>query len=70
MYEKATEHYISALKTESVAENDKADFFTNILACSANDVSQSDKIQNLMSEMNASQTAAQEAVYELFFNQS
>lgn len=37
-YKLATDHYLKATKTGIVPQDDKADFITNILACSANDV--------------------------------
>ena len=57
-YKLATDHYLKATKSGIVDEDDKGDFITNILACSANDVTQSERIGKTLTEMNASQTAA------------
>jgi hypothetical protein len=52
-----------------ISEEDKTDLITNLLACSANDLSQTAKVEACLNSLGASK-AAHESVYELFFNQS
>ena len=68
MYPEATAHYLRALDAGVVSEHDQNDFITNILACSANDVTQADTVEETLNKMG--HESASSSVYELFFNQS
>jgi len=51
MYPEATAHYLRALDQDVVSEHDQTDFITNILACSANDVTQADLVEETLNKM-------------------
>ena len=65
-YKEATQHYLEALEQGVITEANNTDFITNILACSANDVTQADIITNTLSKMSFDGGSD----YELFFNES
>jgi hypothetical protein len=51
-----------------ISEDEKSDLITNMLACSANDLSQAARVEDCINKMNKGNHAAHETVYELFFN--